>query len=236
MDPTIRARTQPDPTPTPRRRAAGASAPSPAMAGDALTLSVPRKLVEGNKDALGHAGRILWGLVSRPGEVFPAMGRALWEMVRRPDLTVARVAERFRADPIEGVLQGVIAASALTGLVTVAALPLAFLAAPFTGGASLALLPLIGQVGSVAGTIAVGATAASIVKNEVDMARADDAADLEAESRQLGDDLANMGVTIGGYGLGRGLGATLKNRAVPPMPDGIDGSMAGTIYPGDPTD
>lgn len=191
--------------PGPPPGAAEAASPAPAQ-GDRLQLSTGQKLVKGNRAALGVAGGIIKGLVTNPGAIFKGLG----DMVAHPGRTLSHVAKRFGEDKLDGLLQGALAGSAYAGIAAMGLAGVGLLGAMFTGGASLALLPLAGTIGSLAGTVGVGAMGASLVKNQVDVATAATQGELDHQSAQLGEDFANLGLTAATLGATKGAGAAFR--------------------------
>lgn len=186
------------------------SAPAPVPAAgpdDRLALSTGAKLLEGNRRALMTAGGIFAWMVRHPDAAIGGIGHAMLRLAVKPWEVAGDVAARFRRDPVDGVLLGTGMLAGWAGLAALAAGVGALVAAPFTAGASLALLPAIGAVASVGGMVGLGALGASIVKNQVDVARAGTKAELARESEELGQDLANAGLAAATWGAGKGLKA-----------------------------
>lgn len=172
---------------------------------DRLNLSTFEKLKEGNRLALKGAGESLGKTFSKPFTLIANIAKGIGTLITRPDEALASVAQRFKKDPIDGVLAGANLGASYAGLGSVALVATAFLAAPFTGGASLGLLPVAATMGSVAGVTGLVTLGASFAKNQVDVATADTRQELEKEAKELGADYANAGIQVVSYGAGKAL-------------------------------
>ncbi|HEY9898574.1 MAG TPA: hypothetical protein V6D00_05275 [Pantanalinema sp.] len=172
---------------------------------DRLHLSTAQKLKEGNRIALSEAGGTLAGVFTHPLGTLKSIARGIGDLVVHPDKAVASVADRFKRDPFDGVVATANLGAAYAGLGSLALVAGAFVAAPFTGGASLAILPLAGTLGSAAGAAGLVTLGASFAKNQVDIARSETRSELEKEAGELGADYANAGLQAVGYGAGKAL-------------------------------
>lgn len=186
---------------------ARAAEPAGSVQADELKLSTGAKLLEGNKRALKHAGAALLQMVSHPLQTIGGVFTGMAAMIRHPGLAVRNVVEAFKRNPVDGVLQAGMVASAWGSLASIGLMAVAYGGALVTGGASLMLLPAAGVVAAVAGTVGVVGMVGSFVKNQVDVATADTTAELEAESQELGRDLANFGVMAVTVGAAKALGS-----------------------------
>lgn len=164
--------------------------------GDRLNLSTFEKLKEGNRQALQVAAKSLSGTFTRPMETLKGLVRGIGDLILRPDKAFGSVAERFRKDPVDGMVGAANLGASYAGLASVALVAVAFLAGPFTAGASLALLPVAGTLGSAAGVTGLAALGVSFAKNQVDIASADTRQELAKEAQELGADYANAGFQV----------------------------------------
>jgi hypothetical protein len=167
-----------------------------AAVSDRLQLSTFEKLKEGNRKALAVAANSLSSTVTKPLETLKGIGKGIADLLLRPGKAFASVAERFAKDPVDGVVGAANMGASYAGLASAAMVAVAFLAGPFTGGASLALLPLAGTLGSAAGITGLAALGASFAKNQVDIASAETRQELDKEANELGADYANAGVQV----------------------------------------
>lgn len=166
------------------------------MKADQLELSTAGKLAEGNKMAVNQAANTLVKTVTHPFEAFKGIGETLFNMVFHPIEAFQEAGEIFDKDPIDGTVMGANITASWLGLSALMLAAGATLAAPFTAGASLALLPTAASLGGVAGTIGTVALGTSFFKNQLDIASATTKEELVRESNQLGDDLANYGFSL----------------------------------------
>jgi|GEM_PF-4549935 len=172
---------------------------------DRLDLSTFQKLKEGNRLALAAAGDNLAKTFSKPLTLIANLGKGIATLITRPDEAFGTVADRFKKDPLDGAIAGANLGASYAGLGSLALVITAFVAAPFTAGASLGLLPVAATMGSVAGVTGLATLGASFLKNQVDVATADTRQELEKEARELGQDYANAGVQVVSYGAGKAL-------------------------------
>ncbi len=172
---------------------------------DRLQLSTLQKLKEGNRIALAAAGDNLAKTFSKPLTLLANLGKGIATLIARPGEAFGAVADRFKKDPVDGVIAGANLGASYAGLGSVALVAAAFLAAPFTAGASLGLLPVAATMGSVAGVTGLATLGGSFLKNQVDIATAETRQELEKEARELGEDYANAGVQVVSYGAGKAL-------------------------------
>lgn len=221
-----------DKLPPPPRLASHESGPG--VAPDALTLSPGAKLVEGNQRAVSQAWASARALGGDPRETLKAIALGTWRLMSNPLAVVSDALKNGRRDPLGTAID-------IGGLVGtyagIAALPLAaaaYLAAPATGGASMALLPIATQIGSVAGAICLTTLGLSFAKNQVDLANAKTMAELEAQSAELAGDVLDAGITFGINGGAQALKGGLTRMPqfeVPaaPIPVTVDGNTASTL-------
>ncbi len=174
-------------------------------ASDRLQLSTFEKLKEGNRKALAVAADTLSSTFTKPWETLKGMGRGIADLVTRPDKIIGTIADRFKKDPVDGMVAAANAGASYAGLASVALVAVAFLAGPFTGGASLALLPVAGTLGSAAGVTGLAALGASFAKNQVDLATAQTRTELDKEAQELGADYANAGIQVATMAAGKAL-------------------------------
>lgn len=177
---------------------------------DALNLSTAQKLSEGNKRAVHYAADSLLATLSHPWETLKNTMKAIADVVVYPEKAFAQVASAFKKNPVEGAIAGGNLFATYGGLAAVALSLGALVAAPFTGGGSLALLSVATTVGSAAGVSCLGAMGVSFFKNQVDVANAKTMSELEEESRQLGDDYTNVAITAMSAGVDKGIEKGLK--------------------------
>lgn len=175
------------------------------LVADTLKLSTGEKLKEGNKRAVKHAAQTLEGTVTHPLDTLRNTVRGMVDLIVHPEKALGGIAEKFRKDPVDGAIATANAGAAYAGIGAIALTAGAWLAAPFTAGTSLGLLPVAATLGSAAGAVGLGAAGASILKNQADIASAKTEADLERESRELGEDVAGVGMDALMAGAGKGL-------------------------------
>jgi hypothetical protein len=172
---------------------------------DRLQLTTLQKLKEGNRIALASAGNSLAQIVSKPLSLITGVAKGIKSLIVEPDKAFSAVADRFKKHPVDGLIAGANLGASYAGLGSVALVATAFLAAPFTGGASLGLLPVAATLGSAAGITGLVTLGASFGKNQVDIATADTRQELEKEAQELGADYANAGIQAVSYGAGKAL-------------------------------
>ncbi|HEY9765878.1 MAG TPA: hypothetical protein V6C82_05915, partial [Chroococcales cyanobacterium] len=166
------------------------------FASDRLQLSTAQKLKEGNKRAVGYAAESLKETVTHPFDTLKDMASGVADTVLHPEKALASVAERYGKSKVDGAIAAGNLGASVTGIGAIALTAGAFLAAPFTGGTSLALLPVAGSVGAVAGVIGLGSLGVSILKNQSDIAGAKTLSELEKQSKELGSDFASAGLEV----------------------------------------
>ena len=172
---------------------------------DRLQLSTFDKLKEGNRLALASAGNSLSQLLRKPLILITNIGKGIASLILEPGKAFGAVVDRFKKHPVDGLIAGANLGASYAGLGSVALVATAFLAAPFTGGASLSLLPVAATLGSVAGVTGLVTLGASFGKNQIDIATADTREELEQEAEELGADYANAGVQVVTYGASKAL-------------------------------
>ncbi len=170
---------------------------------DRLELSTSRKLEEGNKRAIGYAAASLKELAVHPIEALKGAVKGFSDLIIHPSEAISGVNDRFRKSTVDGLIASTNLGAAWAGIGALVLTAGALLGAPFTAGGSLALLPIAGTIGSVAGAAGAGALGASILKNEADIMGAQTKAELERESQELGADFANAGFEAISYGAGK---------------------------------
>ncbi len=179
----------------------GAALVSGSPAADRLTLS--GRLAAGNKLALRHAGGQVRAFAAHPLRALGAAAGAIAGSMLHPVQAAGTVAAAFTRDPVDGLIQGAHLGSLWLAVGSVGVLGTSFALAPFTAGASLAWLPLAGSLGAAAAAGGAGALGVSLAKNEVDIARARTAADLDEQARELGNDVLNAGLLAAAGGAGK---------------------------------
>lgn len=177
---------------------------------DALNLTTAQKLGEGNKRALNYAVDTLTATISHPWETLKNTFKAIKDVVVYPEKALEQVVSAFKKNPVEGLVAGGNLFATYGGLAAVALSLGALIAAPFTGGGSLALLSVATTIGSAAGASCLGAMGVSFFKNQVDVANAKTVSELEKESRELGDDYTNVAITAMSAGVDKGIEKGLK--------------------------
>ncbi|MBM3268716.1 MAG: hypothetical protein FJZ01_13825 [Candidatus Sericytochromatia bacterium] len=170
---------------------------------DRLELSAAGRLAAGNKLALVHAGRQLADFARHPVAIVGATLRGLYDSVRHPARTAARIAGTFATDPMDGIIQTSQFGSLALAIGSLGLMGGSFALAPFTAGASLAWLPLAGTLGAASAAAGAGGLLLSVGKNEADLLRARTSQDLDAQARELGGDLINLGILAAAGGAGR---------------------------------
>lgn len=185
-------------------------AAAPQLGSDALTLSTGQKLVAGNRLALKAAGSTLLGFVTHPLQTLKSMASGAFDVIANPRRLQASMKAAFEKSPVDGAIQGVMLGASITGVAALLAMGVAYGAAFFTGGASLAILPAAGVAASWAGTLGVVAMGASFVKNQVDVATAKTQSGLEQQSQELGQDMASLGLAGTTAAVSHGLGAAVR--------------------------
>lgn len=180
------------------------------LGGDELQLSTGAKLIEGNKRALKVAGESLLSIVAHPLQTLKSMASGAVDMVANPKRFVMSVQEAAQKSPVDGAIQGLMVGSSLVGVAALLTMGVAYGAALFTGGASLAILPAAGMAATWSGFLGVGAMGASFVKNQVDVATAKTKAELERESQELGQDFSSLGLVGTTTAVAHGVGALAR--------------------------
>lgn len=186
---------------------------------DRLQLSTWEKLKEGNRRALSVATDSLSHTFTHPLDTLKSLAKGIGDLIAHPGKALTSVAVRFEQDPVDGAVAAVNTGAAYIGLASGVLLAAAFLAAPFTAGASLAILPLAGTVGSAAGITGLVSLGVSFAKNQVDVATAKTRTELEREAQELGTDYANAGFQVVSAAAGKALhqaAATVKPKNINP--------------------
>lgn len=172
---------------------------------DRLQLSTWEKLKEGNRRALTVAADSLSHTFTHPLETLKGLARGVGDLIAQPGKALGSVAERFRKDPVDGGVAAANLGASYAGLASGALVAIAFLAAPFTGGTSLSLLPLAGTIGSAAGITGLVSLGVSFTKNQLDVATARTRSELDQEAKELGTDYANAGFQVVSAAAGKAL-------------------------------
>jgi hypothetical protein len=180
------------------------------LGGDALTLSTGQKLLEGNRRALKVAGSTLRDLVVHPLRTLGAMATGTFDLIANPHRIQEGLRAAFQRSPVDGAIHGVMLSASIAGVAALMTMGVAYGAALFTGGASLAILPAAGVAASWAGAIGVGALGASFIKNQVDVAGAKTEGSLAQQSQELGQDMASLGLAGATSAVSHGLGAAAR--------------------------
>lgn len=173
------------------------------LVADTLQLSTGEKLKEGNQRAVKQAVQTLENTVTHPFQTLADTAKGIVQTIVHPEQALKQVQTRFEGDPVDGLIASTNLGAAWAGLGAIALTAGALLAAPFTGGASLGLLPVAGTIGSVAGAAGLGTMGASFLKNQHDIATATTKEELSKESQELAGDYANAGLTALSAGVGK---------------------------------
>jgi hypothetical protein len=177
----------------PAQPAASANAAT-GMTGDRLALHQSRagQLLEANREAgsmlLGALGQMARHPLKTVGSFFMMMLEPFIHPVR----AFNRCKDAFKSDgPLEGAMYTSLYTSAAITTLSFFAMGLALLAAPFTGGASLAIVPFASTVMVWTGYHDAAMTVAILLKDEADAMTADTPDRLGQEEGQLADDFLN---------------------------------------------
>ncbi|MDB5097862.1 MAG: hypothetical protein JWM80_2283 [Cyanobacteria bacterium RYN_339] len=131
-------------------------------------------------------------MVKQPGKTLKSFGAMLLEPFIHPGRGVARIAEVWHKDGwFSGALAALLYLSTALTTASFVVMGLAALAAPFTGGASLALIPLASTVMVWTGFHDAAVTAAILGKDEWDAVHATSQDDLDRKEAMLADDYLN---------------------------------------------
>ena len=145
-----------------------------------------------NQEAGGFLISALKEMAKQPGKTLKSFGAMMMEPFVHPGRGVARIAEVWHRDGwFEGCLASLLYVSTALTTVSFAITALALLAAPFTGGASLALVPLASTVMVWTGLHDAAVTATMLAKDEYDAVHAKSQDELDHNEAQLADDYLN---------------------------------------------
>lgn len=179
-----------------------------------------------NEEAGGLLISAVKEMVKQPGLTARSFGAMLIEPFVHPGRGVARIAEAWHKDGwFSGLLAGALYLSTAITTASFAVMAVALLAAPFTGGASLALVPMASTLMVWTGLHDAFVTAAILGKDEWDAAHARSQEDLERKEGMLADDYLNT------FFAWVTLPMTDANTALTVAPQGLWMSARGAVKP-----
>jgi hypothetical protein len=153
------------------------------------------RFVEVNEGAATLLGRALKRMARTPLATLAGFGRTLFRPVLHPIQSVKETYASYRQDGwLEGALNVSLWASTLVCTLSLLGMAAAWLAAPLTGGASLAAMPLLGTALTWAGLHDVVVCTGLLAKDEYDAMTASDEERLYHQEEQLADDFLNTGM------------------------------------------
>jgi hypothetical protein len=145
-----------------------------------------------NEDAGSMLVSALKEMVKQPGRTLKSFGAMLIEPFVHPGRGVARVAEVWHKDGwFSGALSALLYTSTAVTTASFAVMALGVLAAPLTGGASLALVAPASTVMVWTGLHDAFVTAGMLAKDEYDATHAASQDDLDRKEAMLADDYLN---------------------------------------------
>jgi hypothetical protein len=144
-------------------------------------------------EAAGHLlGRALKQMVRSPGQTAKSFVALTFEPFLHPLRAIQRCKESFQHDgQLSGLLTSSLYVSATVTTLSFLAMGAALLLAPFTGGASLAILPFASAVMVYTGIHDAVVTTAMLAKDEYDAAHADTEEKVLNVEARLADDYLN---------------------------------------------
>lgn len=168
----------------------------PGMAGDSYHAApgTLARFVEVNEGAATLLWRALKRMARTPLATLAGFGQTLFRPLLHPLQSVKETYASYRQDGwLEGALNVSLWASTLVCTLSLLGLAACWLAAPLTGGASLAAMPFLGTVLTWAGIHDVVVCTGLLAKDEVDAMTARDEAGIYRQEEQLADDFLNTG-------------------------------------------
>lgn len=173
----------------PAARDAFLRGPAPASPSEGSAID---QVVTGNAEAGATLLGVLKLMASNPLLTLKGFGAMLIEPFFHPERGVERIKNSYKQDgPLEAALLGTLYASTAVTTASFFVMGLALLAAPFTGGASLAVAAAASQVMIWTGFLDAGLTTAILAKDEYDLVTADTPEEYERNVSQLADDYLN---------------------------------------------
>lgn len=169
-------------TPRPPREAK----PATEERGVAPKRSVVDNLVTTNKAMVEQIGEDIASVVSNPVGALKTMVQGMFHPLLHPVETVREAVEGIKADPVKGAVEAFSTATGVAFVGSVVLTALAVLAAPVTGGASLAVASGAMALGNVIAYACIAANTVGIAMHQVRGALAE----TEGEAKQEGRDMA----------------------------------------------
>lgn len=153
---------------------------------DAPKRSVIDNLVTTNKAMIEQVGEDIASVASNPVGALATMVKGMFHPLLHPVETVRDAVEGIKADPIKGTVEAFSTATGVAFVGSVVLTALAVLAAPLTGGASLALASGAMAFGNVIAYACIAANTVGIAYHQVKGAMAE----TEEDAKQQGRDMA----------------------------------------------
>ncbi|HEY9897889.1 MAG TPA: hypothetical protein V6D00_01795 [Pantanalinema sp.] len=148
--------------------------------------SVIDNLVTTNKAMVEQIGEDVASVVSNPVGALKTMVQGMFHPLLHPVETVREAVEGIKAEPVKGTVEAFSTATGVAFVGSVVLTALAVLAAPLTGGASLAVASGAMAFGNVIAYACIAANTVGILMHQVRGAMAD----TEEEAKQEGKDMA----------------------------------------------
>ena len=167
--------------------------------------STADKLIYANKEAVIQTGKNLKEAVTHPIKTVFSSVKQVGNIFIHPVNTAKNIAENFKKDKVDGIMQGCNIATTVASVSSIALGVGACVAAPFTAGASLALLPVAATIGGVSGTAGLALMGGSLMKNQVDCAKAKTLDRLNSEVGQIASDYTGAVTVAVSYGAMKGI-------------------------------
>jgi hypothetical protein len=167
-------------------RPAQEAKPAPEERAEAKPRSVIDNLVTTNKAMVEQIGEDIAGVVSNPLGALKNMVQDMFHPLLHPIETVRGAIEDIQANPVRGSIDAVSTATGVAFVGSVVLTALAVLAAPLTGGASLAVASGAMAFGNAIAYACIASNTVGILMHQVRGALAD----TEEEAKQEGRDMA----------------------------------------------
>ena len=155
-------------------------------------LDVSLRLGQINNEAGHLLGRALKMMVRHPAKTALSFLLMTFEPFTHPMRGILRCVDSFTHDGfLDGIMTSALYASSAITTASFLAMAVALLAAPFTGGASLAIIPIASSIMFYTGLSDAAMTAGMLAKDEYDGAHANSEEKVQSVEQRLADDYLN---------------------------------------------
>lgn len=172
------------------------------------------KLIYANKEGIIQTGQNLKQIVTHPVKTAGAIAKQIGNTFIHPFDTTKNINNKFKQDKIDGIIQAGGTFTTVAGIGSIVLGIGAYVAAPFTSGASLALIPIASAIGTYASTAGLSLMGASFAKNQVDAVTAKTMDELKKESKELAGDYTGAVIAGTSYAVIKGITYALNKTVI----------------------